>query len=216
VILAASNGERFLREALESAFTQDYDSFEVVFIDDGSEDRTAEIANSFPVRYFHQTRQGLAAARNRGIGVARGDLITFLDDDDILPPTKLSMQVRYLDEHPEIGCVLGRQTWMFEGVEAPELEPDQLYGEPGGIQLVTAMIRLRVLEALGGFDPSYTYAEDRDLFVRMSERGIAVAVLPDVVLYKRVHGRNMTLNVPASHPILRSLKEKLDRERANQ
>jgi alpha-1,6-rhamnosyltransferase len=215
VVLAASNGERFLQEALESAFAQDYDSFEVVFVDDGSEDSTAEIAKSFPVRYVHQARQGLAAARNRGIDVARGDLIAFLDDDDILPPTKLSVQARYLDEHPEIGCVLGRQTWIFEGVEPPELVRDPLYGESGGIQLVTAMIRRRVLDALGGFDPSYRYAEDRDLFVRMSEHGVEVAVLPDLVLHKRVHGQNMTLNVPETHPILRSLKEKLDRERGS-
>src|SRR5204863_7977227 len=117
---------------------------------------------------------------------------------------------------PETGCGLGRQAWMFGGVEQPELVRAPLYGAPGGIQLVTAMIRRRVLNELSGFDPSYRYAEDRDLFVRMSERGVEVAVLPDVVLQKRVHGQNMTLNVPETHPILRSLKEKLDRERAGQ
>ena len=213
VLVAAYNGERFLQETLESVFAQDFESFEVVFVDDGSEDRTGEIAQSFPVRYVRQANQGLPAARNAGLALARGDLVAFLDDDDLLPPTKLSAQVRYLDEHPETGCVLGRQEWIFDGVEAPTLSRDPIFGELGGIQLVTAMIRRRVLEDLGGFDPSYRYAEDRDLFIRMREHGVEIAVLPDVVLRKRLHGSNMTMDPPTTHPMLRSLREKLERER---
>ena len=213
VIVAAYNGERFLKETLESVFAQDFETFEVVFVDDGSEDRTGEIAQSFPVRYVRQPNQGLPAARNAGLAVARGDLVAFLDDDDVLPPTKLSAQVRYLDEHPETGCVLGRQEWIFDGVEAPRMARDPVFGELGGIQLVTAMIRRRVLDELGGFDPSYRYAEDRDLFIRMREHGVEIAVLPEVVLHKRLHGSNMTMNAPTTHPMLRSLREKLERER---
>src|SRR5205823_14869630 len=112
VVVAAFNGERFLRETLESVVAQDFDSYEVVFVDDGSEDRTGEIAQSFPVRYVRQENRGLPAARNAGLALARGDLIAFLDDDDVLPPTKLGAQARYLDEHPEVGCVLGRQEWI--------------------------------------------------------------------------------------------------------
>ena len=215
VLVAAYNGERFLQETLESVFAQDFESFEVVFVDDGSEDRTGEIAQSFPVRYVRQANQGLPAARNAGLALARGDLVAFLDDDDLLPPTKLSAQVRYLDEHPETGCVLGRQEWIFDGVEAPTLSRDPIFGELGGIQLVTAMIRRRVLEDLGGFDPSYRYAEDRDLFIRMREHGVGIAVLPEVVLHKRLHGSNMTMDPPPTHPMLRSLREKLERERQN-
>jgi glycosyltransferase involved in cell wall biosynthesis len=213
VIVAAFNGERFLKETLESVFAEEFDSFEVVFVDDGSEDRTGEIAQSFPVRYLRQENQGLPAARNAGLAVARGDLVTFLDDDDVLPPTKLGVQVAYLDEHPETGCVLGRQEWIFEGVEPPKMARDPIFGELGGIQLVTAMIRRRVLDELSGFDPTYRYAEDRDLFIRMRERGVEIAVLPDVVLHKRLHGSNMTMHPPPTHPMLRALHEKLERER---
>jgi glycosyltransferase involved in cell wall biosynthesis len=214
IIVAAYNGEKFLRQALECVFRQDYDPFEVVFVDDGSTDGTAEIARSFPVRSLHQENQGLPAARNTALQVARGEFVAFADDDDLLPPTKLSVQVRFLSEHPEIGCVLGRQEWIVEdGVEAPELERDPIFGELGGIQLVSAMFRRVVLDELDGFDPTYRYAEDRDLFVRMRERGVEIEVLPDVVLHKRLHGSNMTMNQPESHPLLRSLKEKLERER---
>ncbi len=215
VVIAAYNGERFLAEALESLFAQDYDSFEAVFVDDGSSDRTAEIAQLFPVRLVAQENQGLPAARNAGLAIARGELVAFLDDDDVLPPTKLSVQVRYLDEHPEAGCVLGRQNWIFEeGVEPPQLKRDPIFGVVGGIQLVSAMIRRSVLEEVGGFDPSFRYAEDRDLFVRLREHGVRIDVTDDLVLHKRLHGSNMTMNPPEHHPLLRSLRQKLDRERA--
>ncbi|HET8651946.1 MAG TPA: glycosyltransferase family A protein [Gaiellaceae bacterium] len=213
MIVAAYNGERFLQETLESLFSQDYSSYEVVFVDDGSQDRTAEIARSFPLHYLRQANQGLPAARNAGLAVAKGEFVAFLDDDDVLPPNKLSLQVRHLLEHPDTGCVLGRCEWIFEGIESPDLKRDPIFGELGGIQFVTAMIRRHVLEELGGFDPSYLYAEDRDLFVRMREHGVKIEVLEDVVLHKRLHGSNMTLNPPETHPLLRSLKEKLDRER---
>ena len=215
VVVASFNGERFLRETLESVFAQDYDPFEVVFVDDGSSDRTAEIAQSFPVRYVYQENAGLPAARNAGVALATGDLVAFVDDDDLWPRTKLSVQANYLEDHQDVGCVLGRNEWIVEdGVEPPKLERDPIFDELGGIQLVTMMIRRSAFEALGGFDPSYRYAEDRDLFVRMREHGIEYAVLPDLVLYKRLHGSNMTMNRPESHPILRSLKEKLDRSRS--
>jgi glycosyltransferase involved in cell wall biosynthesis len=214
ILVAAFNGERFLAEALESAFAQAYEPFEVVFVDDGSEDRTADIARTFPVRYLRQENSGLPAARNAGLTLARGELVCFLDADDVLPPTKVPTQVAYLEEHAEIGCVLGRQEWIVEGIEPPPLEPDPIFGVPGGIQFVSAMIRRSVLDELGGFDPTYRYAEDRDLFIRMRERGIGITVLPEIVLHKRLHGSNMTLAAPTTHPMLRSLREKLERERA--
>lgn len=214
VVVASYNGERFLQETLESLLAQDFDSFEVVVVDDGSVDRTAEIAQSFPVRYIHQENAGLPAARNAGVAVARGTFIAFLDDDDLAPPDKLSVQAGYLLEHPDVGCVLGRQDWIFEeGIEPPKLQRDPIYGELGGIPMASLMMRRHLLDSIGGFDPSYRYAEDRDLFVRLRENGIEVVVLPEIVLHRRLHGTNMTLAPPESHPLLRSLKAKLDRER---
>jgi GT2 family glycosyltransferase len=77
------------------------------------------------------------------------------------------------------------------------------------------MIRTELLRDVGGFDPSYRFAEDRDLFVRLRERGVRIEVIPEVLLFRRFHGENMNFRSrPQKHPLLRSLKAKIDREHA--
>jgi glycosyltransferase involved in cell wall biosynthesis len=218
VVVAVHNGERFLRPALESLYAQDYEPFEVVFVDDGSTDGSAAIARAFPtLRYLHQENQGLAAARNTGLSLARGELLAYLDDDDLLLPHKLRRQAEYLVANPDVGCVLGRQEIMLEpGVDPPEwLTRDTVFGDLDGVPFVSAMIRTELLREVGGFDPSYRFAEDRDLFVRLREHGVRIEVIPEVLLLRRFHGENMNFRLrPRKHPLLRSLKAKIDRERA--
>jgi GT2 family glycosyltransferase len=101
------------------------------------------------------------------------------------------------------------------GIEPPPwLTRDAIYGDLDGIPFVSAMIRTHLLRAVGGFDPSYRFAEDRDLFVRLREHGVSIEVIPEVLLFRRFHGENMNFRMrPQSHPLLRSLKAKIDRER---
>jgi glycosyltransferase involved in cell wall biosynthesis len=218
VIVAVHNGERFLHPALESLYAQDYRPFEVVFVDDGSTDGSAAIARSFPrIRYQHQDNQGLAAARNTGLARARGELVAYLDDDDLIPPHKLRRQAGYLVANPQVGCVLGRQQIMLEpGVDPPAwLTRDPVFGDLDGVPLVSAMIRTELLREVGGFDPSYRFAEDRDLFVRLREHGVRIEVIPEVLLFRRFHGGNLNFRSrPDHHPLLRSLKARIDRGRA--
>jgi glycosyltransferase involved in cell wall biosynthesis len=218
VIVAVHNGERFLRPALESLYAQDYEPFEVVFVDDGSTDGSAAIAREFSgIRYVHQENQGLAAARNTGLSHAKGELVAYLDDDDLIPSHKLRRQAGYLVANPEVGCVLGRQQIMLEpGIDPPEwLTRDTIFGDLDGVAFVSAMIRTELLRGVGGFDPSYRFAEDRDLFVRLREHGVRIEVIPEVLLFRRFHGENMNFRLrPQKHPLLRSLKAKIDRERA--
>src|SRR3982074_3555445 len=96
VIVPVYNGERFLAETLQSIINQQYRPLELIVIDDGSTDQTARIATSVSeVRYFYQRNQGVANARNAGLAAARGELIAFLDADDLWQPNKLSLQVEY-------------------------------------------------------------------------------------------------------------------------
>jgi glycosyltransferase involved in cell wall biosynthesis len=212
VVVASYNGERFLAETLDSVFAQEYDPYEVVFVDDGSTDATAEIAQRYPLCYVVRENGGLAAARNTGIAECRGEYVTFLDDDDMMPRDRLALQARRLAQQPELGCVLGRQEWL----NAPDWLPrDPVFGDPAGIPLAAAMVRRDVLDLVGGFDESFRYAEDRDLLVRLREHEVGIDVLSEVVLLRRYHGENMTApeNRPDVHPLTRSLKAKLDRQR---
>ena len=192
VIVPVHNGASFLRDALASALAQDYEPVEVIVVDDGSEDGSGEVARSFSVRYVHQANQGAAAARNTGIDASHGEFLSFLDCDDTWPHDKLSIQIRYLLEHPEVECTLGRQEiTVAPGVPRPPwLVPDRLLGDEGGIPYLSAVIRRKAVDAAGRFDPAYRTGEDMDWIFRMKAAGVRIEILPDVVLHRRVHGSN--------------------------
>lgn len=207
------NAEAFLAPALESLLAQDYERFEVVVCDDGSTDGTREMLECFPtIRVVQQEHRGRAAACNTAISVSRGEFLTSFDGDDLWPSNRLSLQATYLTEHPETGCVLGRQEW----INPPQwLGRDAVYGDLDGVPIGSAMFRRSVFEQIGGFDETFAYSEDMDLLVRMREHGVEIAILPEIVLHRRFHGDQMTATPPDNLPLLRSLREKLERERAD-
>jgi len=210
VVMPVYNGEKFLRDALESVLALDYERFEVIVVDDGSTDGSPDIAQSFPsVRVLRQTNQGVGGARNTALAVAKGEIIATIDADDLVPASKLRDQVGYLLEHPEVVCVFGRQEWIDP---PPWLVKDQVFGELDGIPLNSMVIWKRILDELGGFDDSH--GGDMDVLVRMRERGYEYGVIPDLVVYRRHHGGNMVASKPITSPLpLISLKAKLDRQR---
>jgi glycosyltransferase involved in cell wall biosynthesis len=216
VVIAVYNGEATLAAAIESLQAQDYPAREIIVVDDGSDDASLEVARGFDgVHVLHQPNAGPGAARNAGAAVATGGLLAFLDADDVALPHKLSAQVAYLTDNPQVGCVLGRQEIDFVGIEQPEwMERDAVFGDLGGIGFTTAMIRREAFDAVGGFDPDRQLqgSEDRDLMIRLRAAGVTVEVLPDVVIRRRLDGTNLTLQQPRSK-LLTSLKSKLDRER---
>lgn len=217
-IVAVHDGEAFLADALESVAAQDYAPLELIIVDDGSSDRSAEIARSVSDATVVSTPcRGVCAARNLGLSMANGAFVAFLDHDDVWLPRKTSLQAGHLTEHPEVGCVLGRQEIFVEpGHELPAwMGRDPFFGDLDGVPLVSAMFRTERLRGIGGYDVSYTIAEDRDLFVRLRATGCRIEVLSDVVLRRRFHDTNRSHQSHRSgHPLLRSLKEKVDRERA--
>lgn len=214
VIVAAYNVEEYVREALESVLAQDWDPLEVVVVDDGSTDATGEFVRSFgdAVRYVRQENSGPANARNAAIRESSGPLVANCDADDLLPPWRLRVQVEHLLEHPVLGCVFGRQEWLNP---PPWLGRDPVYGDLDGIPLSSAMFRREVLDELGGYDSRFEPSEDMDLVIRMRERGIRYAVLPDLVLYRRYHASSLTGARPPTAPLLQSLRAKVARAQTN-
>jgi glycosyltransferase involved in cell wall biosynthesis len=218
VIVAVYNGEKTLAASLRSLVAQDYHPVEVVVVDDGSEDRSGEIAREFDaVRVVRQENAGPAAARNAGVALATGELLAFLDADDEALPRKLSLQVEHLQCHPRVGCVLGRQEVEFVGIEQPSwMKRDAIFGDLGGVGFTTAMVRRDAFKSVGGFNPDRKLqgSEDRDLMVRLRAAGIVIEVLPEILILRNFTGSNLTLQQPRSM-LLTSLKSKLDRERAS-
>lgn len=213
VVVPVYNVAGFLREALDSLFAQDYEPFEVVVVDDGSTDGSGAIARSYPgVRYLRQENQGPAAARNAGIAAARGEIVAFADADDLQLPTRLSVQVGYLIEHPDTSATLGRQVWI---TPPPGAVPDVVWGDLDGIPAMTMVARRRTLAELGGFDPRLRGPEDTDLLIRMREGGHRFVVLPEIVMRRRYHGENLVAgryDVVAQTALIRA---KLERSRAS-
>ena len=217
VVIPVYNGEQFLGDALRSAWGQDYRPIEVLVIDDGSTDRSAEIARGFEgVRYFHQTNRGQGPARNLGLEQALGELIAFLDADDIWLPHKLRLQVRYLLDHPEASFVLTHQRMVLEpGVEKPAWVKDELLAKDSvGYLPSTLMARKGLFSEIGGFDPAVRLNEDVEWFFRARDAGIPMGVVPEVLLHKRIHTANLGYQVARGQPeLLQVLKSSLERRR---
>ena len=217
VVIPVFNGERFLREAVQSVLDQKYSPIEIIIVDDGSTDGTAAVARSLgeTVRYLHQANQGPAAARNRGIEQAQGGLIAFADADDLWPSGKLEVQLPYLVNDPAIEIVMGRiqQVRLSKTVNGQTHAEE--FAEPAfSVNLGSAVIRKSVFERVGLFDESMRYSEDVDWFMRAREAGAAIITIDVVTLLYRQHEENMTRGKSTSQlNVLKALKRSLDRRR---
>ena len=106
VLMPVYNCESYINKAIESVLDQTFQDFELIVVNDGSSDKSGEIASSYPqVRYFDRPHKGIPETRNFAVSKAEGELITFLDADDLWAPEKLEHQVKYLDEHPDCDII---------------------------------------------------------------------------------------------------------------
>jgi glycosyltransferase involved in cell wall biosynthesis len=217
VVIPAYNAERFLADAIRSVEAQDHEPVETIVVDDGSTDRTVEVARSLGVRCLRQANRGHAAARNAGLGLARGELVAFLDADDVWEPHKLSRQVAHLAANPEVGYVVCRvRRTRLPGASRPPGAPADWFQEsqPGTVH-IAALIRRSVLDRVGHFDSSYRHSSDTEWCLRAAEAGVKWHVLPDVDARYRMHDRNQSYDVPGlKRDLFSALRASLDRRRA--
>ncbi|MBD2182998.1 glycosyltransferase [Aerosakkonema funiforme] len=220
VIIAVKNGERRLGEAIESILSQTYKEYEILVVDGQSTDNTEKIAKSYDrVRYIRQTGKGLADAWNLGIEAAKGELIAFLDSDDLWTPNKLSLQVDYLVNHPLIQYAIGKFRFILEpgcpipiGFKKELLDKDIVGPIPG-----TLIVRKSLLNSIGKFNTDLVIASDVDWFARVKDENIPMIVIPEVLLYKRVHTENLSSNAEKNNQeLLQLLKQSINRQRRSQ
>jgi glycosyltransferase involved in cell wall biosynthesis len=220
VIIPVFNAAAFLAEAIESAVTQTLPPREVIVVDDGSTDASAEVAASFgpPVRCLIQPKAGIGAARNLGVRSATGEVLAFLDADDRWSSDKLALQVA------AVASIAGPMLVFGQVVQVPAARWAATAGRPvpaglrpmPGLFAGTLLVRRTDFERVGPFRTDRRSGEFIDWYARAIELGFQRCVLPEVLLWRRLHAENNGIRERASRDADYAvvLKAALDRRRA--
>lgn len=215
VVTVVRNGERYIAEALESILAQTHPAHEIIVVDGRSADRTPEIVRGYDgVRWMQQPGQGLADARNAGVRAATGRWIAFLDHDDRWPQDKLLYQFTALRARPDAMYVMGWLEFFVDPFEPPPAQyTAKRLGTPRpGPTPGTVLIRRDAFEEVGPFDDRYAIGCDLEWVQRLSEARLPAAECHDMVLMKRLHGRNLSRQATANREdIFGVLRDRLSR-----
>ena len=194
VIIPTYNRGWVLREAIDSVLAQDFRDFELIVVDDGSTDNTGQILDSYhqDLMGIRQPNTGVSAARNRGIAAAAGQLLAFLDSDDLWLPRKLSSQVNFFNSNPDAVINQTEEIWIRNGVRVnPKTRHHKLSGmifEPSlALCLVSpsaVMMKRTLFDEVGLFDEDLPACEDYDLWLRISWR-YPVHLIETPLIFKR-------------------------------
>ncbi len=214
-IIPVYNGGRFVRDAIISIQSQTVPPDEIIVVNDGSTDHTDEVVRTFgdQIRYLIQDNQGQAAARNAGIAHSSCDFVCFLDADDLWHREKQERELRRFAEKPDLDVVFcGMRNVAFD--EHSNFSPGRWPEIP--ISPCTMLARRTVFQVVGFFDTTLRMGEDTEWYIRMMMRNIRYEILPDVLLDRRIHGRNLTRDHESSPldviPLLKKVMDKRRRE----
>jgi glycosyltransferase involved in cell wall biosynthesis len=218
VVIPTFNCRTYLPAAIDSILAQTCADVEIIVVDDGSTDGTRDVLEAFGdrVRYVAQAQQGAGAARNTGVTLAGGEFLAFLDADDVFTPEKVAVQAQFLCASPHIHMVFG-QTEEFVSVDLPGDVHRRLQARPGrhvAYFAGTMLIRRESFDVVGPFEAGWRVGEFVDWYLRALDAGLRAAVVPQVVLRRRLHGDNTGIRErDARGDYARILKHALDRRR---
>ncbi|MFE1744118.1 glycosyltransferase family 2 protein [Coleofasciculus sp. H7-2] len=219
VIIPVYNCDRYLAEAIESVLAQTYQPIEIIVVDDGSTDGSAEVAKRFGslVRYYFQTNSGSAAARNHGIELSQGNFFAFLDADDLWVEDKLASQMTAFESEPELDIVFG----LVEQFYSPDLEESMRAKIHCPTELVSGhipsalLIKRDAFFRVGSFETKWNLAEFACWYVRAVEVKLRMKMLPYLVAKRRIHKTNKGIRERQFQTeYIKILKASLDRRRA--
>lgn len=224
-IVPVFNGESYLGEALDSILAQTYRPIEVIVVDDGSTDGTAAVVARYGdrIRHVRQNNGGAPTARNLGLSVATGEFVAFLDADDLWHPEKLARQMARFEARPQLDlCVTHLQRFWIPQLEKEQKRfQDHRFAEvlPGYVTQ-TLLARRILFASVGHFDTSRRVGDPMDWFLRAAERGAVMELLPDLLVYQRMHENNLSVELGTrrmtasmQNSILHVVKASLDRRR---
>jgi glycosyltransferase involved in cell wall biosynthesis len=194
-VVPAFNAEKYLGEAIESILAQTVKVSEIVVVDDGSTDRTAEVAARFGVDalLIRQPHAGAAAARNHALKTVSGDWIAFLDADDVWTLDKIENQLKVLAAAPETEIIFGGvEEFVTPEMPAEEKIKFERFKEPVKGAIPSAMIvRRSVFDRVGIFNESYQIADFFDWRLRCRAAGTTEREAREIVARRRIHGQNL-------------------------
>jgi teichuronic acid biosynthesis glycosyltransferase TuaG len=210
VVIPVYNHQEFVGDAIESVLAQNYNSLEVLVVDDGSTDNTATVVRNFGnrVRYFYKNNGGTSSALNVGIKCARGTHVCWLSSDDMFLPTKIQKQIKLFENHPGLGMVY---TDWYETDEQANIKklfrsPDLLTRNQAALTLLkgncingsTVMIKSDCFKKVGYFKENYLQAHDHEMWLRLC-RYFRFGHIPEPLLLYRRHHKNLSLQPDPDH-----------------
>ena len=209
IIMPAYNEERFLAEAIESVLAQTYKEFELIILDDGSQDLTLKIAQSYAqqdarICVESHPNMGLPSTMNRGLELARNEWLAIMHGDDVMMPNRLELNLAFLGEHPECAVVGGwckhidsHGRTIAKG-ESPMVTHEAVQRVYEANELIvfngcTSLFRKSAVLAVGGFRTQFSVTEDADLWTRIFEAGYKILIQPEYLAKYRIHAGSVSV-----------------------
>ena len=222
IVLPVYNHERYLEQTLRSLFAQNYTDFQIVAINDGSDDGSLEILNRHRRRVLviDSPHEGPAAARNRGLRATDSEFVAFMDSDDLCRPERLRLQVEQLETVDLVASALSfidargqtlPGTWACPGEAANHYWASLV--ERNWIGTPSVMIQRDVLDAAGMFDERFSHAEDYDLWLRIG-RMHSIGYIDSPLIQCRRHASNISIDIDSHQRFERLALQKVDRHAA--
>jgi len=219
IIIPTYNRERYIGDAIDCVLSQTYNNIELIIVDDGSTDKTKSIVFSYKkkhkdIKYIFQKNQGVAAARNNGMKRAKGELIAFLDSDDLWLTDKLQIQVEFLKSHKKIDFLftdmlesqddrITSLSWLkqmpyYNRLKAQKdkvIDIVEFLYHKNCVPTSSVIIRKKILKTTGYFNETLRISEDREFWIRACSK-VPSACITDSLVEKRDHSENLVKNVP--------------------
>ncbi len=195
IIIPCYNSESHINDCIQSVLRQDYENIEVIVVDDGSSDNSLKVLSQYEndITIITQKNQGACVARNRGLSLATGEYIKFLDSDDYLANNIISSQAEQMDNLSEDEIVYGNYTLVYPEIEklhknkkiSKEFTTEELINSD--ILTSTPLHRKKLLEKINGFDPRFKHGQEWNLHVRLAAAGVKFIYSPENVYFYRIH-----------------------------
>lgn len=217
MVIPVYNGAAYLGAAIDSILTQSPSVTEIIVVDDGSTDASAEVARNQPkVKVIQQANGGVARALNRGIAAATSEYLAFLDADDLWSPNKQAMQLNCFNAPEPPGIVLG-YAQNYHSPELPEIVRRTIHCPPdpqAGYVFGTMMLRRDTFTRVGPLKSDWKIGSHIEWLARAEDMGLTFKLLPDVLLQRRLHHDNISRRELVHRPdFVRIIKFVLDRRR---